>query len=101
METLTERISEMRLLISAKELEWFKTEFPGFKWEAGDTTIKWNANNPEEVELARQAYEAYKKKHPKAMAFAVKKDDKKDTRQLDAFDPNAEMILMQEWMHKG
>lgn len=101
MITATEQIREMRLLISVKELSWFKENFPSFKWEAGDTTIKWNANDPDEVAMAKKAFEAYKKKHPKAMAFRVKKDDKKDAHEINEFDPNAEMILMQDWMHKG
>ena len=97
----TAEIHEMRLLISVKELDWFKENFPTIKWEAGDTTIKWNANDPEEVELARKAYSAYKQKHPKALGFACKKDNKKDAKELKSFDPNAEMIIMQDWMHKG
>jgi len=96
-----EKICEMRLLISVKNLEWFKKEFPSFKWEAGDTTLRWNANNSEEVEMARKAFEAYKKKNPKALAFKVNKDDKKDTQELNEFDPNAEMIICQEFMQKG
>ena len=91
----------MRLLISAKELEWFKTKFPGIKWEAGDTTIKWNANNPEEVEMARKAFAAYKQKHPKAMAFKMERDNKASSQEIKEFDANAEMILMQDWMTKG
>ena len=96
-----QKICEMRLLIAPSDLKWFKENFPTFKWEAGDTTIKWNANDPEEVAMARKAYEAYKKKHPKALAFRVKKDDQKDANRLDDFDPNAEMIIMQEFMVKG
>ena len=101
MDTVKEKIHEMRLLISVKELDWFKKEFPGIKWEAGDTTLRWNANNAEEVKLARQAYDAYKKKHPNAMAFRVKADDRKDTTEIKEFDANAEVILMQEWNVKG
>lgn len=97
----SEKMCEMRLLISAKELEDFKKEFPGIKWEAGDTTIKWNANKPEEVEMAKKAFEAYKTKHPKAMAFRVNPQDKKETNQIKDFDPNAEMIICQEFMQKG
>ncbi len=93
--------NEMRLLIAPSDLAWFKENFPMFKWEAGDTTIKWNANDPEEVKMAKQAFEAYKKKHPKALAFKVKKDDQKDAKRLDSFDPNAEMIIMQEFAVKG
>lgn len=96
-----QQVSEMRLLLSVEELAWFKENFPMFNWEAGDTTIKWNANDPEEVEMARKAFEAYKKKHPKAMAFKVKRDDKKDTQEIPEFDPNAEMIIMQDWAIKG
>jgi len=102
METpVLERLSEMRLLISVKELEWFKTNFPGIKWEAGDTTIKWNANSPEEVEMARKAFEAYKAKHPKALAFKMEHDNKASSQEMKEFDPNAEFIICQEWMHKG
>ena len=92
---------EMRLLLSVKDLVWFQKEFPTIKWKAGDTTVKWNANDPDEVALAKQAFEAYKKKHPKAMAFRVNKEDKKDAKSIDEFDPNAEMIIMQEYMVKG
>lgn len=96
-----EKMCEMRLLISAKELEEFKKEFPEFKWQAGDTTIKWNANKPEEVEMAKKAFEAYRKKHPKSMAFKVNPQDKKETNEIKDFDPNAEMIICQDWMTKG
>jgi hypothetical protein len=96
-----EKMCEMRLLISAKELEGFKKDFPGIKWQAGDTTIRWNGNKPEEVEMARKAFEAYRIKHPKAMAFRVNPEDKKETSEIKAFDPNAEMIIMQDWMTKG
>lgn len=97
-----EKINQMRLLVSVKKLAEFKKEFPDIKWEAGDTTIKWNANNPEEVEMARKAFEAYKKKHPKAIAYqADPKNKDKGVHALKEFDPNAEMILMQEWMQKG
>ena len=96
-----EKICQMRLLISAKELAWFKENFPSIKWEAGDTNIKWNSNKPEEIEMAKQAFEAYKKKHPKAQAFRVNNDDKKDTQVLEEFDPNAEFIIMQDFLVKG
>ena len=66
----------MRLLIAPADLKWFKENFPTIKWEAGDTTIKWNANDPEEVEMARKAFMAYKQKHPRALAFSVDKDGK-------------------------
>ena len=72
-----QKICEMRILISPRELEEFRKEFPGIKWQAGDTEIKWNSNAPEEVEMARKAFEAYKKKHPKAIAYSVDKDTKK------------------------
>ena len=101
MSELIEKICQMRLLLGVKELEWFKKEFPNIKWTAGDTTIRWNANNPEEVEMARKAFEAYKLKHPKALAFKVNPEEKKDTQQLQEFDPNAEMIVVQEFMQKG
>jgi len=91
----------MRILISVKELGWFKENFPLIKWEPGHTEIKWNSNVPEEVEMARKAFEAYKQKHPKAMAFRMNKDDKKDVVELKEFDPNAEMIVVQDWMQKG
>lgn len=97
----TEKQCEMRLLIAPTDLLWFRENFPSFKWEAGDTTIKWNANDPDEVEMARRAYEAYKKKHPKAVAFRVKKDDVKDAKHITDFDPNAEMIICQEFAIKG
>ena len=99
--SIEEKICEMRMLISVKDLEWFRKEFPEIKWEAGDTNIRWNSNSSEEVEMARKAFEAYKQKHPKAMAFKVNKDDKKDAQELKEFDPNAEMVVVQDWMQKG
>jgi len=98
---VAEKMCEMRLLISAKELEGFKKDFPGIKWQAGDTTIRWNGNNPEEVEMARKAFEAYKQKHPKAMAFKMLRDDRKDTTEIKEFDPNAECIVIGHWSEKG
>jgi len=92
---------EMRLLIAVSDLEWFKTNFPMFKWEAGDTTIKWNANDPDEVEMAKKAFDAYKQKHPKALAYRVKKNDEKEATGMKEFDANAEMIIMREYMVKG
>ena len=94
-------MNEMRLMLSVKELEWFKREFPDIKWLAGDTTIRWNANNPEEVELARKAYEAYKKKHPQALAYRTDRNEKKEANSIKDFDPNAELILMVEPMVGG
>lgn len=94
-------MGEMRLLVSAKDLAEFKKEFPGIKWEAGDTTLRWNANSPEEVALAKKAFEAYRKKFPKAQAFRLLKNDTKDCHEIKDFDPNAEVIIMQEFLHKG
>ena len=96
-----EKICEMRILLSAKELKWFNENYPEIKWGAGDTTIKWNANDPDEVEMARRAWGAYKKKHPKAQGFSVDKDDKKNTKVLKDFDPNAEKVILQDWLVKG
>ncbi len=96
-----EKICEIRILISVKELQSFKDEFPEIKWEAGDTKIRWNANDPDEVALANKAFDAYRKKHPKAIAYSVDKHGDKGATALKAFDPNAELILLQEWMHKG
>ena len=101
MSVMTEKIHQMRILISIKELADFKKEFPNFNWTAGDTTIRWNANDPDEVNLARMAFEAYKKKHPKTQAFSVDVNGNKGAKELSGFDPNAEMILVQDWMQKG
>lgn len=96
-----EKINEMRLLISPKDLKWFQTNFPELKFQAGDTTIRWNANNKEETELARRAFEAYKNKHPQALFFKINREDKKDVEPLKVFDPNCEYIVGQEWQVKG
>ena len=66
------KMCEMRIMIAPAELAWFKEHFPDIKWEAGDTTIKWNANDPDEVKMAMKAYNAYKKKHPKRLAIEKK-----------------------------
>lgn len=102
MTTATEiKQSSMRLLLSVKELAWFQERFPGIKWTAGDTNIKWNANDPDEVDLARRAFNAYREKHPKAMAFRVNPENKKDAKCIEKFDPNAEYIIVQDYLHKG
>lgn len=94
-------MNEMRLMLSAKELEWFKENFPGIKWQAGDTTIRWNANDPEEVALAKRAYDAYKKKHPGALTYRTDRNEKKEASVIKEFDPNAEVIVMVEQMVGG
>jgi len=96
-----EKQNSMRLLLSVKELAWFKEKYPEIKWTAGDTNIRWNANDPDEVALARKAFQAYREKHPKAMAFRVNPENKKDAKSIDHFDPNAEQIIMQDFLHKG
>ena len=101
MQAVAEDIREMRLLISVSDLPWFKENFPSFKWESGDTKISWNANKPEEVEMARKAFEAYKKKHPRALAFSIDKDGNTSAQASKDFDQNAEMIVLQEYTVKG
>ena len=69
--------------------------------EAGDTTVKWNANNPDEVKMARKAFKAAIKEYGKdAIIFAVNKKGKKDQKIVD-FDPLAEEILVQPRPHPG
>ena len=96
-----EKLHEMNLLISVSDLNWFKENFPAFKWVAGHTRIVWNANDPDEVAMARKAFEAYKKKHPRALSFSIDKDGNTSSQASKEFDPNAEMIVMQEYAVKG
>ena len=98
---MAEKMHEMRLMVSVEDLKWFKENFPMFKWTAGDTTLKWNSNKPEEVALAKKAFEAYKQKHPRALAFSIDKDGKISEHATKEFDANAEMIVMQEYAVKG
>lgn len=100
MPAITERICEMRLLLSPMEIEEFKKEFPEFKWEAGDTKILWNANDLEEVAMARKAFEAYRKKHPGSLVYKVDMNDK-GSEVIKDFDPNAEMIVIHDRMVGG
>jgi len=101
MPVLIDNKREMRLLISVSDLPWFKENFSMFKWQAGDTKISWNANDPDEVAMAQKAFEAYKKKHPRALAFSIDKDGNTSAQASKEFDPNAEMIVMQEYAVKG
>lgn len=97
-----QKICEMRIMLSVRELEEFKRDFPDIKWTAGDTEIKWNSNDPDEVEMARKAYNAYKSKHPNAKAYRVFKGNNKISNiDIDDFDPNAELIILQDAMKKG
>lgn len=94
-------MSVLNLLMSVSDLDWFKENFPAIKWVAGHTCLEWNSNMPEEVEMAKKAFEAYKKKHPRALAFSIDKDGNTSAQASKEFDPNAEMILMQEYTVKG
>lgn len=57
----------------------------------GDTKLIWDKDNPEDVAAARAMYDAQKAKG--YMAYSVKKSGKPG-EVLQAFDPDAEKIIM-------
>jgi hypothetical protein len=56
----------------------------------GDTTTSWNPNNPDEVALARQAFDAAKAK--KMLTYKANADGSKGEL-IREFDPSAERIV--------
>lgn len=64
----------------------------------GDTKMVWDADNPDEVKIAMDAYNKLIKKN--FLAFSVGKKGKKD-EQIDEFDPDAEQIIMCPQMAGG
>jgi hypothetical protein len=57
----------------------------------GDTQISWNRNNPDEVGIARRAFEEATK-IKKYFAYRIKRDGTKG-EQIRTFDPDAEKII--------
>lgn len=57
----------------------------------GDLKLIWDADNKDEVELARKQFEEAKKKD--FLAFKAKKDGSKG-KQIEEFDPESERIIM-------
>ncbi len=64
----------------------------------GDVKQMWDSENPEEVAVAKAAFDKLTKKGYKA--FSVKKDGEKG-KQIDEFDPDAEKIVMTPAMKGG
>ena len=60
--------------------------------ETGDSVIKWNLNQPKTVEEAKKAFDKqFNKKNVKAWSV----DDKGNkSKELKAFDPHAEQIIL-------
>lgn len=56
----------------------------------GDTRVEWDKDNPDEVEIARKAFAAAKKKGK--LIYKTRADGSK-AEQLHAFDPAAERIV--------
>jgi len=73
----------------------------GVEPEAGDTTIKWNGNDSDEVLKAKAAFNAAVKQYGKdAIIYSLDKSGKKD-KELKEFDPLAEEILILPRPHPG
>jgi len=66
--------------------------------QTGDTKTVWDANNPDEVEVARTQFNALKKKG--YLAYAVKKGGERGAR-MDTFDPAAESMILAPAMAGG
>lgn len=67
--------------------------------ETGDTKIMWSKDNAEEVEMARDQFNAQKKKG--YAAFHVTGKDGAKGTQMHEFDPNAERIIFVKQMQGG
>ena len=64
----------------------------------GDTKTIWDANNPDEVEVARETFNSLKKK--RYIAYSVAGDGSKGSI-ITEFDPNAGKIIMSPPMAGG
>lgn len=58
---------------------------------AGDVTVGWDKNNPDEIENAQATFDDLTAKGH--LAYTTDKDGKKKT-QIHKFDPNAERIVL-------
>lgn len=68
--------------------------------ESGDTKIIWSKDNPEEVEVARAAFDRLTKKGKYAAFNVTGKDGEKGGRMYD-FNPNAERIILVPQLQGG
>lgn len=59
--------------------------------ETGDTKMIWDPDNRDEVDVAKDQFNALKKKG--FQAYSVKKGGEKN-KPIDSFDPEAGMIIM-------
>jgi hypothetical protein len=57
----------------------------------GDTKTIWSSDKPDEVEVARAAFDTFKKKGYRA--FSVKGKDGEQDKMVDKFDPAMERII--------
>lgn len=60
--------------------------------EAGDQTIGWDPNSPDEIEQAQATFDSLRSKG--YLAYKVNKEDGKKGEQLLKFDPTVERIIM-------
>lgn len=65
----------------------------------GDTTVKWNRNNPTETAIARAAFDQAKR--DRYVAYKVEGRDGLKGEVLGEFDPNAERIILAPPMQGG
>jgi hypothetical protein len=67
--------------------------------EKGDTKIVWSADNPDEVAIAKTAFDAARKKG----MLAYKAEGRKGERgsQIREFDPDAERIILVKPLQGG
>jgi len=97
-------MSILKIAIGLEEdnIELFKElRAIGVEPEAGDTTVKWNGNDSDEVIKAKAAFNAALKQYGKdAIIYSIGKDGKKD-KELKEFDPLAEEILVMPKPHPG
>lgn len=66
---------------------------------SGDTKILWSRDNPDEVEVARTAFNSLRAK--KFNAFKIVGKDGSQGEQITEFDPNLERIIMVPAMRGG
>lgn len=57
----------------------------------GDARISWEPDNPQEVDVARAAFDSFVKKG--CAMFRVRGDDWRKSDKIAAFDPKAERII--------
>ena len=88
-------MNTLKVTCSVEDLSFLKEASKGLKSQIrpGDSKILWNANDPDEVEKAR---ETFKRVMEKLKGTAYRKLHNGKTEKIKEIDPNAEEIIIVE-----